>query len=141
MRSTSISTPEEAEVILPNSTLITGKVINWSRLGRRRPVEIPVKVAYGTNPHDVIELLVKTAASNPEVLVDPPPSAFMLGFGETALEFSLVFWVGRYHVHKKIRSDVAIKVTEEFVNAGIRVPVTEQEPSLSSSGKYHQAKR
>ncbi len=127
MRSSSIRTSEEAEVIVPNSTLVTGKVVNWSRLGRRRPVEIPVKVAYGTNPQSVIDLLVKTAATHSDVLGEPPPAAFLERFGEKALEFVLVFWVGRYHLHRKVLSEVAIRVTDAFREASIQVPAPERD--------------
>jgi small-conductance mechanosensitive channel len=126
MRSTSIRTSEEAEVIVPNSSLVAGKVINWSRLGRRRSVEIPIKVAYGTNPQDVIDLLEKTASTHPEVLHDPSPSAFLQRFGDRALEFVLVFWVGRYHLHRKVLSEVAIKITESFTEADIQIHLPEQ---------------
>src|SRR6201991_783380 len=123
MRSTSIRTAQEAEVIVPNSNLVAGKVINWSRLGRRRPVELPVRVAYGTNPQMVIDLLVKTAESHSDVLRDPAPAAFLQRFGEKSLEFTLVFWVGRYHLDRKVLSEVAISVSDAFVEADIQIPV------------------
>ena len=119
MRSTSIRTAQEAEVIVPNSNLVAGKVINWSRLGRRRPVELVVRAAYGTDPEFIVELLVKTAAANKEVLHDPPPSAFLQKFGEKALEFTLVFWVGRYHLDRSVLSEVAISVNKAFHEKGI----------------------
>jgi len=119
MRSTSIRTAEEAEVIVPNSNLVAGKVINWSRLGRRRPVELVVHVVYGTDPESVVDLLVKTAAANPEVLGDPPPSAFLQKFGEKTLEFALVFWVGRYHLDRRVLSEIGISVNKAFEEKGI----------------------
>ena len=119
MRSTSIRTAEEAEVIVPNSNLVAGKVINWSRLGRRRPVELVVHVVYGTDPESVVDLLVKTAASNQEVLGDPPPSAFLQKFGEKTMEFALVFWVGRYHLDRRVLSEIAISVNKAFEEKGI----------------------
>lgn len=131
MRSTSIRTAEEAEVIVPNSILVTGKVINWSRLGRRRPVEIPVRVAYGKDPQSVIDLLVKTAATHPDVLSEPRPAAFLQKFGEKALEFVLVFWVGRYHLHRKVLSEVAIGVADAFKEAGIQVSMPEADSQVT----------
>ena len=114
MRSTSIRTAEEAEVIVPNSNLVAGKVINWSRLGRRRPVELVVRAVYGTDPEVVVALLVQTAAANSEVLSDPPPSAFLQKFGEKTMEFVLVFWVGRYHLDRRVLSEIAISVNKAF---------------------------
>jgi potassium-dependent mechanosensitive channel len=130
MRSTSIRTGEEAEVILPNSELVARKVINWSRLGKRRPVDLTVRVAYGNKPKDVIDLLLATANRHPQVLSDPPATAFLLRFGEIGMEFSLVFWVPKYQLHREVLSDVAVSVTEAFAKAGIEIPVVEQ-PELS----------
>jgi potassium efflux system protein len=122
MRSTSIRTAEEAEVIMPNSNLVAGKVVNWSRLGRRRPVELPVRVAYGCDAAAVISLLVETAGTHEDVLADPPPKAFLQGFGEKGLEFCLVFWVGRYHLHRSVLSDVAVRVSDALTENKIEVP-------------------
>jgi small-conductance mechanosensitive channel len=119
MRSTSIRTAEEAEVIVPNSNLVAGKVINWSRLGRRRPVELVVHAVYGTDPELVVDLLVQTAAANSEVLSDPPPSAFLQKFGEKTMEFALVFWVARYHLDRRVLSEIAISVNKAFEEKGI----------------------
>lgn len=122
MRSTSIRTAEEAEVIVPNSNLVAGKVVNWSRLGRRRPVELPVRVAYGCKAIDMIELLEQTAARNSSVLGEPGPKAYLQGFGEKGMEFCLVFWVAQYHVYRTVLSDVAVSVAEELVKNKIEVP-------------------
>ena len=119
MRSTSIRTAQEAEVIVPNSNLVAGKVINWSRLGRRRPVELVVRAVYGTDPELIVKLLIETAAANEEVLSEPAPNAFLQKFGEKALEFTLVFWVGRYHLDRSVLSEVAIAVNKVFKEKGI----------------------
>jgi small-conductance mechanosensitive channel len=119
MRSTSIRTAQEAEVIVPNSNLVAGKVINWSRLGRRRPVELVVRAVYGTDPELIVKLLIETAAANEEVLTEPAPNAFLQKFGEKALEFTLVFWVGRYHLDRSVLSEVAIAVNKVFKEKGI----------------------
>jgi small-conductance mechanosensitive channel len=135
MRSTSISTAEEAEVIIPNSTLVAGKVINWSRLGRRRLINLPIRVAYGCEPKEVMDLLVKIARTHAEVLSDPAPNAFLVGFAEKGLDFTLVFWVGRYHLHKKVLSEVATSVAEKFAEAGIKMPPVDAGAASSGTAK------
>ena len=136
MRSTSIRTGEEAEVILPNSDLVARKVINWSRLGKRRPVDLPIRVSYGSKPKDVIDLLLETANRHPQVLSEPPATAFLLKFGENGMEFSLVFWVPKYQMHKEVLSDVAVSVAEAFAKAGIQIPFTEPPEAPKTDGNY-----
>ena len=123
LRSTSIRTYEEAEVIIPNSTLVAANVINWSRLGKRRRVELPVRVVYGADPENVIELLIQTATSHPEVLKDPAPKAFLTRFGDKGLELLLLFWVARYNQYRSVLSEVAVSVNTAFREAGVQVPV------------------
>jgi small-conductance mechanosensitive channel len=122
MRSTSIRTEQGSEVIAPNSSLVADKVINWSRLGKRRRAELPVRVAYGTSPQTVIELLIRTAAAHSEVLREPAVDAFFNGFGETALEFTLAFWVPCKY-HRRLRSEIAIRISDALADAGIEVPL------------------
>ena len=46
-RACTVRTWEGAEVIVPNATLITDKVTNWTLSDRRRRIDVPVGVAYG----------------------------------------------------------------------------------------------
>ncbi len=62
IRSTTVHTWRGAEVIVPNATLISGNLINWTLSDRTRRLELPVGVAYGSDPERVIDLLVETAA-------------------------------------------------------------------------------
>ncbi len=79
-RSSTVQTFQEAEVIVPNSNLISNQVINWTLSSSWRRVEVPVSVAYGTDPERVLKLLVEVAKSNPGVMINPEPMAFFLRF-------------------------------------------------------------
>jgi small-conductance mechanosensitive channel len=132
MRSTSIRTIDGAEVILPNSSLVAGKVINWSRLAMRRRVELQVHVAYGTDPRFVLDLLKETAAAHPDVLTDPEPAAFFNAFGETAQQFALVFWAPHFQLAYQLRTDVAVAVITALKEAGIEVPFPQRDLHVKS---------
>lgn len=58
LRATIIQTFDNAEIVVPNSDLITGQVANWTLGNRRVRVKIPVGVAYGTDVGKVIEILI-----------------------------------------------------------------------------------
>jgi potassium-dependent mechanosensitive channel len=91
-RSSTVQTFQDAEVIVPNSSLISNQVINWTLSSQRRRAEVPVGVAYGTDPERVLNLLVEVAESHTGVLQAPKLMAFFLGFGESALNFELRFY-------------------------------------------------
>ena len=65
IRSSTIRTPQGAEVIVPNSNLISDRVVNWTLSDRRRRMDIKVGVAYGTDPERVLALLVGVARAHP----------------------------------------------------------------------------
>jgi potassium efflux system protein len=107
-RSSTGLTFQGAEVIVPNSSLLSNQVINWTLSSPLRRVDIPVGVAYGTDPERVIKLLVGVAESCPGVLRERAPMAFFTGFGESALLFELRFWCPRHELWFQLQSDVSV---------------------------------
>lgn len=121
-RSSTIRTFFGAEVIVPNADLISHTVINWTLSDNDRNQELPVRVAYGADPGEVIELLKSVAAENENTLDDPAPNAFFIAYGENSLEFSLRFWAP-FDVGFSTRSNVAVAVERALQQAGLAAPV------------------
>jgi len=132
-RSSTIHTFQDAEVIVPNSDLIAKEVVNWTLSSQRRRVDIPVGVAYGTDPERVLSLLLELASSHPDVIHNPKPEAFFLGFGESALNFELRFWT--YHeAWFQLKSDVAVKLVKALREANIEIPLPQRDLHIRSIG-------
>ncbi len=131
-RSSTIQTFQGAEVIVPNSNLISNQVINWTLSSPWRRVDIPVGVAYGTDPEQVIKLLVGVANAYPGVMQSPEPSAFFLGFGDSALNFELRFWSARQEVWFQLKSDVSVAVGKALAEAGIEIPFPQRDLHVRS---------
>ena len=125
-RSSTIVTAQGAEVIIPNATLVSGQVTNWTLHQTCRRVEIPVRAAYGADPQRVNQLLLDIASKNTDVIKDPPPVSIFKSFGENALEFELMFWTP-YATHQKVRSEVGISVHTALVDASIEIPLPQRE--------------
>jgi potassium-dependent mechanosensitive channel len=132
IRSCTVRTLQGAEVIVPNSALVSNSVINWTLSDPRRRVEIPVGVAYGTDPNRVIELLVETAKGVPGVLPFPEPAAFFLGFGDSALQFEVRFWAPDQDAHIPLKSRVAVAVNDALVAASIEIPFPQRDLRVRS---------
>jgi potassium-dependent mechanosensitive channel len=132
MRSTSIRTPQGAEVIVPNSILISSQVTNWTLTRQRRRAELKVEVAYDTDPDRVLKLLVEVAASHPDVLRDPKPTALFLGFGNNALNFELRFWVPQARMDQQVKSELGVKVAAALRESRIEIALPRQEMYLKS---------
>lgn len=133
-RSSTVVTFQGAEVIVPNSNLLSNQVINWTLSSQWRRVDVPVRVAYGTDPERVIKLLVDVAESHPGILLERPPMAFFMGFGESSLNFELRFWSAWQDTWFQLQSDVTVAVARALREASIEIPFPQRELHVRSFG-------
>jgi len=121
IRSSNVKTYDGAEVVVPNSNLVSNDLINWTLSDNRRRIEVKVGVAYGSDPNEVLELLKKVATDHERVLDDPEPLVLFEEFGDSSLNFRLLFWV--YFEDGFItKSDVAIGVYNILHENNITIP-------------------
>ncbi|HET9904906.1 MAG TPA: DUF3772 domain-containing protein [Xanthobacteraceae bacterium] len=123
VRATEIETFERASVIIPNSELITGLVKNWTHANTLGRIIVKLAVSYDSDPEQVRELLEKVAGEHPQVVKSPAPRAFLLGFGDHALQFELRCVVANVDQGLSVRSDLHIAILKRLREAGIDIPV------------------
>jgi potassium efflux system protein len=126
IRSSTLRTFQGAEVIVPNANLIAEQVVNWTLSDRQRRIELPIGIAYGTDPQRVLSILIDVAKSSPEVLEDPAPLALFRGFGDSALNFELRAWTGLAN-YLEVQSRIAIAVNAALEEAKIEIPFPQRE--------------
>jgi small-conductance mechanosensitive channel len=130
IRASVIHTFDGAEVIVPNGQLVSEAVTNWTLSDRHRRVEVNVGVEYGTDAQRVIDLLLEVARSHPNLLETPPPRAFFLSFGDSALTFVLRGWIPDFNDGFTVRSELAVAVQRALAEAGIGVPFPQRDLHL-----------
>jgi potassium efflux system protein len=130
IRASTIRTGEGAEVIIPNGNLIANELVNWTLTDQQRRAEVTVGVAYGTNPEQVLQILRDCAHAHSEVLKDPEPLAVFISFGESSLDFRLLFWIPNADLRLQIQSDVAILVNNALQKAGIEIPFPQRDLNI-----------
>jgi small-conductance mechanosensitive channel len=133
IRSSIIKTYDGSEVIVPNGNLISNELINWTLSDQRRRGEVRIGVAYGTDPQKVLDLLLEAAESNERVLDYPKPWAIFLGFGESSLDFRLLFWIADADTRLTIQSEVTVRVNQMIKEAGIEIPFPQRDLHLRSA--------
>jgi len=132
LRASKIRTWEGAEVIVPNASLISGQVINWTLSDRFRRMDVAVGVAYGSDLKQVVEILENVAEEAPDILNYPKSQALFQGFGESSLDFILRFWTPEAEEGPRVLSDVSIAINDALRAAGIEIPFPQRDLHLRS---------
>ncbi len=122
LRATVVRTFDNADIVIPNSDLITGQVTNWTLADRHIRVKVPVGVAYGTDIAKVLEILQGCADNNPMVLNQPKARALFLAFGASSLDFELRVWIAEFTDRRLVLSELNQDIESEFSSAGIEIP-------------------
>jgi len=122
LRSSTVKALDGAEVIVPNESLISREVVNWTLSDRRRRVEVKVGVAYGTDPHRVVDILRKVAIEHRDPSVGTDPEVLFEAFGESSLDFTLQFWARSFAHSIALKSEVGLAVHDALTEAGISIP-------------------
>jgi small-conductance mechanosensitive channel len=131
VRACTIRTFDGSEVMIPNGNLIANDVINWTLSDRKKRRDIFVSVAYGNNPHKVLEIIKKVGEENPNVLQVPAPWALFEGFGESSLKFRLRIWTAM-DVGLTTKSEVAMGIYDALSDAGIEIPFPQHDLHVKS---------
>ncbi len=130
LRATVVQTFDNAEIVIPNSELITGTVTNWTLAEKKARVRVPVGVAYGSDISQVIEILIRCANEHPLVLSTPPPRAMFLAFGASSLDFELRAWIPDVRQRTSTLSELNQEIESEFSQAGIEIPFPQSDLHL-----------
>jgi small-conductance mechanosensitive channel len=121
IRSTTIETFEHAVVFVPNSTLLSNNLVNWTHNGPRVRRDVQVGVACDSNVDQVVALLCEISGKHKNVLANPKPAVIFERFGESTLDFSLRFWVADIRAASAVQSDLRCEILRVFTENGINI--------------------
>jgi potassium-dependent mechanosensitive channel len=132
MRATTLTTFEGADVVVPNGTLLSEKLINWTLSDMNRRLDVEVGVAYGSDPRRVLGMLAEVARGTPGITTEPAPSVVFLRFGASSLDFSIRAWTHDFADWVSIRTEMTARVYEALRREGIEIPFPQQDLHLRS---------
>lgn len=133
LRTTIVMTNDRIAIIVPNSRLVTQRVVNWSYGDPRARVAIPIGVASNSDIDLVTQTLKEAADGVDLVLADPPPKVQFLRFGDYSLDFRLLVWTRQPNRHPQIKSDINYRIEQLFRDKGIEIPYPRQELVLKNA--------
>jgi small-conductance mechanosensitive channel len=88
-----IHTPDGQDILVPNETLLTNEITNWSYGDRNVRLKLPVQVSYQDDPEKAIGILEQVALGHERVLKTPPPAGVLAAFGENGINLELHVWI------------------------------------------------
>lgn len=127
IRATTIRTQDDSEIIVPNSSLVSDKLINWSHSSSQARISSMVGVAYGSDPQQVMRLLIEAAKSIPERLEYPEPVALLKNFGDSSLNFEVYVWVAEVSLRAYALSNLNIAINQKLKENGVNIPFPQRE--------------
>ena len=127
LRTSIVETRNNVTVIVPNSKLITEKVVNWSHYDDKVRFFISVGVAYGSDTALVKEVLLQVAKENVYVLDFPSSIVRFINFGNSSLDFELHFWSRNFMVIEDVKSDIRFEIDKAFREKGIQIPFPQRD--------------
>lgn len=118
--STKLVTPDNKAVIIPNSTVASANITNFSAKDMRR-LDLKVSVAYGTDVEQVKTVVLGVIKSHKETLKNPAPMVRLVEHGNSALIFTVRAWV-RQKDYWPMNFDLQEEIVEAFAKEGIKIP-------------------
>ena len=88
---TKLDTPAGQRVMLPNSKLTAGQIVNYTVRGVRR-ADHAVSASYDDAPEAVRSACLKALSRTPNILPDPAPQVVLTAYGESSIEDHVRFW-------------------------------------------------
>ena len=122
MRSTLIKTGDDTILIVPNSILVKERLVNQSRPTRHLATRVEVALAFDSDLRIVKDVLRRAALRSPRVDPDREPVVQITRFGESAVNFLVMFWARDYAEQGLARTEVYEAVHDGLVAAGVTMP-------------------
>jgi potassium efflux system protein len=118
IRASVLRTAGGTEIIVPNGSLISNNVTNWTLSSEERIILIPLNVPRGPDIAHLIDLLTKAAAAHPRVLKQPPPQVQAQTLGAN-LGLELRAWTQAVDDWSAVRSEIVLAVNEALTKENI----------------------
>ncbi len=126
---------DDISFILPNSLITTSKVINWSHQSNKARFRISVGVAYGSDVDLVIKLLEESAIEHPDVFDRNLIQGRFMDFGNSSLDFQLLFFSKNIFRIEKVKSDIRKIINKKFIENNITIPFPQMDVYIKSNVK------
>lgn len=122
LRTTEMRTFDGLIVMIPNADVLSNTITNYTRADRRR-IELPVGVAYGSDPALARQIVLDAVKNVPGFLADPEPMVVFHTFGGSSVDMSAYFWINTAVSNPFAAKDAALELIKAALEKqGIEIP-------------------
>ena len=132
IRATTIRDWDNKEIIVPNKTLITSDLTNWSLSDATVRIVLEVGIAYGSDTARAHAVMLKVAHGLPTVLETPAPSVYFVGLGQSSLDFEVRLFVPAIADMFTTRHAYFMALEENLREANIEIPFPQRDVHIRS---------
>jgi small-conductance mechanosensitive channel len=132
LRTTRAVTIDNKVLVIPNHKYLTSILYNWTENGNLTRENITVGVAYGSDVELVKKLLIEAAKGHPSILKNPEPLVLFTDFGDSSLDFKLIFTLNNSFEAIMPKSDLRFKVNQLFKEHNITIPFPQRDVHIKT---------
>ncbi len=127
LRTTRAITRDDKVIVIPNHIFLTDSIYNYTQNHRTTRESVKVGVAYGSDVRLVSKLLEEVAASQKGVLKSPKSFVLFEDFGDSALLFSINFFINDSFSDPRLKSEIRFKINDKFREHNISIPFPQRD--------------
>mgnify|MGYP003624214528 FL=1 len=136
LRTTRAITRDDKVIIIPNHKFISDIVYNYTQNHKTTRELVRIGVAYGSDIELVTKLLLEVVGTQRSILKSPKPFVIFEDFGDSALIFTVNFYLTDSFTDPKIKSEVRYKIDTAFRKNNISIPFPQRDIHLYQQGPF-----
>ncbi|NNE31703.1 MAG: mechanosensitive ion channel [Winogradskyella sp.] len=127
LRTTRAVTIDNKVLIIPNHLYLTNTLYNWTQNGTLTRESVEVGVSYGSDVQLVKKLLLQAASTHEDVISEPEPIVLFTNFGDSSLDFKIVFTLADSFKAQFPKSDIRFEIDRLFRENNVAIPFPQRD--------------
>jgi small-conductance mechanosensitive channel len=127
LRTTRAVTIDNKVLVIPNHLYLENSLFNWTQNGTTTRESVAVGVAYGSDVQLVKKLLIQAASTHPEVISTPEPTVVFEDFGDSSLNFKIIFTLNNSFKAQFPKSDIRFEIDRLFREHNVSIPFPQRD--------------
>lgn len=122
LRTTTVRTRDERNIILPNTDLTKNHLINWTHDNGLSRFDIKIGIAYNADLDLAIQIMENAAQRDPQVSSSEKPFCRLEEFSDSSVVIGLYFWTQEVFGVENTKSRIRLEIFKWFISSGIEIP-------------------